>query len=58
VIWHLLMTPMAAAGLVEPWVAAITMLVSSLAVAANSWRLFRRETLSGTASWPAAPARS
>jgi len=58
VIWHLLMTPLAAAGLVEPWVAAVTMLVSSLAVAANSWRLFRRETQAGEGSWPAAPARS
>ncbi|WP_442592418.1 P-type ATPase [Parapusillimonas sp. JC17] len=42
VAWHLLMTPLAAAGLVAPWVAALTMLISSLAVAGNSWRLFRR----------------
>ncbi|NGM87760.1 hypothetical protein G5B35_10630 [Parapusillimonas sp. SGNA-6] len=42
VIWHLLMTPLAAIGLVAPWVAALTMLLSSLAVAGNSWRLFRR----------------
>ncbi len=37
--WHLLMTPLAAIGLVEPWLAAVSMLISSLAVAANSWRL-------------------
>lgn len=55
VAWHLLMTPLAALGLVAPWVAAITMLLSSLAVAANSWRLYksqlRRQSLVG---WPAA----
>ncbi|ROT44958.1 hypothetical protein [Pusillimonas sp. NJUB218] len=40
--WHLLLTPLAAMGYVQPWLAAITMLVSSLAVAANAWRLYRR----------------
>ena len=39
--WHLLMAPLAACGWVQPWVAAITMLLSSLAVAANAWRLSR-----------------
>lgn len=39
--WHILVTPLAAFGLVQPWLAAITMLVSSLAVAANAWRLAR-----------------
>lgn len=39
--WHVLMTPLAALGWVQPWLAAITMLVSSLAVAANAWRLVR-----------------
>ncbi|WP_323028638.1 hypothetical protein [Castellaniella defragrans] len=39
--WHLLMAPLAAIGWVQPWVAAITMLLSSLAVAANAWRLVR-----------------
>src|SRR5690606_40442053 len=39
--WHLLMTPLAALGWVQPWLAALTMLVSSLAVAANAWRLTR-----------------
>ena len=41
IAWHFLMTPLAAAGLVAPWLAALTMLVSSLAVAANAWRLYR-----------------
>ncbi|WP_259249222.1 hypothetical protein [Achromobacter sp. JUb104] len=42
-VWHLLMTPLALMGWVQPWLAAITMLVSSLAVAYNSWRLCRRD---------------
>ena len=42
VIWHLLVTPLAAVGWVAPWLAAITMLLSSLAVAANAWWLYRR----------------
>lgn len=40
--WHVLMTPLAALGWVQPWLAALTMLLSSLAVAANAWRLYRR----------------
>lgn len=48
VVWHLLMTPLAVVGWVTPWLAAITMLVSSLAVAYNSWRLCRRD-------WSGAP---
>lgn len=48
IVWHLLMTPLAAIGLVAPWVAAISMLLSSLLVAYNSWRLYRqRLTLAG-----------
>lgn len=42
VVWHLLVTPMAAIGWVAPWLAAITMLLSSLAVAANALRLYRK----------------
>ena len=42
VVWHLLMTPLAALGWVAPWLAALTMLFSSFAVAANSWRVYRR----------------
>lgn len=38
-VWHVLMTPLAAIGLVQPWLAAISMLVSSAAVAVNAWRL-------------------
>ncbi len=52
VAWHLLMTPLAAIGLVAPWVAAITMLLSSLAVAVNSWRLFRAHAQGSTLVWP------
>lgn len=44
IAWHLLMTPLAAIGLVAPWVAAISMLVSSLIVAYNSWRIYRRRS--------------
>ncbi|NYT66445.1 hypothetical protein H0A58_10775 [Alcaligenaceae bacterium] len=51
VAWHLLMTPLAAIGLVAPWVAAITMLLSSLLVAANSWRLFRTHTHGTAVAW-------
>ncbi|AFN35653.1 membrane protein [Taylorella equigenitalis] len=40
-IWHILMTPLAMFGLVEPWLAAVTMLISSLGVAWNSYRLFK-----------------
>lgn len=41
-IWHLLMAPLAMFGLVSPWVAAIAMLLSSLAVAWNSWYLYKK----------------
>jgi len=47
------MTPLALMGWVQPWLAAITMLVSSLAVAYNSWRLCRRDW-SGAIASPAA----
>ena len=40
-IFHLITTPMAAVGLVTPWLAALAMFVSSVAVAANAWRLYR-----------------
>ncbi|MGO3892091.1 MAG: P-type ATPase [Paenalcaligenes sp.] len=42
IVWHLLMTPLAAVGLVSPWVAAVSMLLSSLLVALNSWRIYRQ----------------
>lgn len=58
VAWHLLMTPLAAIGLVAPWVAAITMLLSSLAVALNSWRLFRAQTHQPTTAWPKGAAQA
>lgn len=40
-LWHLLMIPLAMIGLVQPWLAAITMLVSSLAVALYVWRFYK-----------------
>lgn len=39
--WHLLMIPLAMIGWVQPWLAAITMLVSSLAVACYAWHFYR-----------------
>ena len=41
VIFHLITTPLAALGLVTPWLAALAMFVSSIAVTANAWRLYR-----------------
>ncbi|MFT0533487.1 hypothetical protein ACMHYJ_11775 [Castellaniella hirudinis] len=54
-IWHVLMTPLAAVGLVQPWLAAITMLLSSLAVAANAWRLARHAPSGGPRAALASP---
>ncbi len=55
VVWHLLMTPLAAVGLVAPWVAALSMLVSSLVVAGNAWRMYRRQVRSAAAAnWASA----
>ncbi|MDX3894813.1 hypothetical protein [Pusillimonas sp.] len=53
-LWHVLMMPLAALGWVQPWLAAVTMLLSSLAVAANAWRLFRRQTAAAPAGVAAA----
>lgn len=52
-VWHLLMMPLAALGWVQPWLAAISMLVSSLAVALNAWRLFRQPGLVPVSAWQA-----
>ncbi|OZI36790.1 hypothetical protein CEG14_16555 [Bordetella genomosp. 1] len=41
-IWHLLMVPPALVGWVTPWLAALAMLLSTVAVALNAWRLARR----------------
>lgn len=57
-VWHLLMTPLALVGWVTPWLAAITMLLSSLAVAYNSWRLCRRDWSGATAAGSALGAAS
>jgi len=53
-LWHVLMMPLAALGWVQPWLAAITMLLSSLAVAANAWWLFRRQTAAAPSAVAAA----
>jgi cation transport ATPase len=39
--WHVLTMPLAAVGSVTPWLAALLMFVSSLAVMFNAWRLYR-----------------
>ena len=57
-IWHLLLTPLAAVGYVQPWLAAITMLVSSLAVAVNALRLYRRQSYELAHVWAGGPAGS
>lgn len=57
-VWHLLMTPLALVGWVTPWLAAVTMLVSSLAVAGNAWRLARRDWSGSLASDDALEAAS
>lgn len=46
--WHLLTMPLAAFGLVTPWIAALAMFVSSLAVMANAWRLYRIPAVTDT----------
>lgn len=58
VVWHLLMTPLAALGFVAPWLAAISMLLSSLAVAANSWRLYRAQGHVSSDAWQPVTAQS
>lgn len=40
-VWHVLTMPLAAMGWVTPWLAALSMLLSSLAVVLNAWRLYR-----------------
>jgi cation transport ATPase len=41
VIFHLVTTPLAAIGVVTPWLAALAMFVSSMVVILNAWRLYR-----------------
>jgi len=47
VIFHLISTPLAALGFVTPWLAALAMFVSSIAVSINAWRLYREPAPSG-----------
>lgn len=47
VIFHLVTTPLAALGFVTPWLAALAMFVSSIAVTVNAWRLYREPAASG-----------
>ncbi len=46
-IFHLVTTPLAALGFVTPWLAAIAMFVSSIAVTVNAWRLYREPAAGG-----------
>jgi cation transport ATPase len=39
--WHILTMPLAAVGFVTPWLAALLMFISSMAVIFNAWRLYR-----------------
>jgi cation transport ATPase len=39
--WHVLTMPLAAMGWVTPWLAALSMLLSSIAVLLNAWRLYQ-----------------
>lgn len=48
--WHVLTMPLAAAGLVTPWVAALAMFISSAAVVLNAWRLYRVPVVAQTGS--------
>lgn len=45
--WHLLTMPLAAFGLVTPWIAALAMFISSVAVMGNAWRLYRIPNATG-----------
>lgn len=49
VIFHLITTPLAMAGLVTPWLAALAMFFSSIAVTMNAWRLYREPSVGSAA---------
>jgi len=46
--FHFFTTPLAAFGLVTPWIAALAMLVSSVAVCLNAYRLYQKPAQSYT----------
>lgn len=56
-IFHLITTPLAAIGLVTPWLAALAMFISSVAVTVNAWRLYREPPRQVQDKGPAALAR-
>ena len=58
VIFHLITTPLAALGLVTPWLAALAMFISSIAVTINAWRLYREPALGVAASHVSGLART
>lgn len=49
-IWHVLTMPLAAVGWVTPWLAALLMFVSSMAVVMNAWRLYAIPSDAGSAT--------
>ncbi len=58
VIFHLITTPLAAVGLVTPWLAALAMFLSSIAVTINAWRLYREPAVSAPGAGLNHPARA
>jgi len=50
VAFHLVTTPLAAIGLVTPWLAALAMFFSSIAVTVNAWRVYRQPAADGPGS--------
>lgn len=51
-VWHVLTMPLAAVGWVTPWLAALLMFISSMAVVINAWRLYAIPADAGQAQIP------